>query len=438
MHTDCESPDVTHLGIKNLVEESLEAWRTSGTDLPDLGRRYTPHEQAECERFADDSLERVETTMRELRRRKLGPQEAQARITAAIVDLTSCALGLHDPYVTWLLGDGFGSASTGLARQARQMDSSVGMIDILQAARNAWTACGLQALLGLPPRLTPAIFAYSMLYPYSDNYLDDPAPPPEAKLAFSRRFRARLQGGKLPAANSREATIWSLVDLIETQYPRDSHPQVYESLLAIHAAQEQSIRQVPHRGDPAALDVPRLTFTKGGTSVLADACLAAGHLLPDEASFAFKWGVVLQLGDDLQDVQSDASRGSRTLYTQEAARQPLDRITNRTLHYGRWVMAAMDSLSKGEPVLKQLLKKSSQLLLIRSAAGADALYTARYLEELQPYSPFRFDFLRRRECDLAARKREYAVLFEDLIRIHPVETRSRLGTFRIANVLMRQ
>ena len=32
-------------------------------------------------------------------------------------------------------------------------------------------------LLGLPVEVTPAVFAYSMLYPYTDNYLDDPAIP---------------------------------------------------------------------------------------------------------------------------------------------------------------------------------------------------------------------------------------------------------------------
>ncbi|MBV9760387.1 MAG: hypothetical protein JO340_07485 [Acidobacteriaceae bacterium] len=430
--------DRESLGVTDLVEESLAAWQDCGTDLPDLGRRYSPREQAECEQLADECLTRVETVMRDLRRRKLAPQDAQARITAALVELTTCALDVQDPYIDWLLGDRFGGVSTGLARQARQMDSSVGMIDILQAARNAWTACGIQALLGLAPQLTPAIFAYSMLYPYSDNYLDDPALSSDVKFAFSLRFRSRLRGDRLPAGNSREATIWSLVDIIEAQYPRDRYSQVYESLLAIHAAQEQSIRQLPHRGDSAALDILRLTFTKGGTSVLADACLAAGHLLPHEARFAFQWGVVLQLGDDLQDVLSDSQRGSRTLYTQDAARQPLDRITARTLHFGRWVMTAMAPLEKGEPVLKRLLQKSSQLLLVRSTAGAGALYTPSFLDNLQPYSPFRFEFLRRREQDLAARKREYAVLFEDLIRSHSVETRPRLGTFRIANVLMRQ
>ncbi|HEX3684330.1 MAG TPA: hypothetical protein VHU83_17480 [Bryobacteraceae bacterium] len=425
------------MAITDFLEESIAEWRACGTDLPDLGRRYSAGEQMECERVADECLAQVDAAARELRRKRWQPEQAQSRITAALVELTSRAFDLRDPYVDWLLGDRFAAVSTGLARQARQMDSSVGMVDILQAARNAWTACGLQALLGHSVHLTPAIFAYSMLYPYSDNYLDDVALSKELKLVFSARFGRRLEGQEMEAANAREATIWALVAVIEKQYARAAYPQVYESLLAIHAAQEQSICQWPIDGRRADLDVLRLTFTKGGTSVLADACLAAGRLTREEARFAFEWGVVLQLGDDLQDVHSDARRGSLTLYTQAAGRDPLDRITSRTLHFGRWVMEGMERLPEGRPVLKRLLQKSSQLLLIRSAATVPELYTAPYLQQLESYSPFRFEFLRQREQQVAKRRRAYGLLFEDLIQIRRNETNSRLRTFRLQNVLTR-
>lgn len=388
--------------------------------------------------MADECLAQVDGAARELRRKKTEPDQAQSRITTALVELTSCAFDLRDPFVDWLLGDRFAAVSTELARLARQMDSSLGMVDILQAARNAWTACGLQALLGHPVQLTPPIFAYSMLYPYSDNYLDDVALSKELKLAFSARFRRRLQGERLEAANAREAAIWALVEMIEQQYARAAYPQVYDALLAIHAAQEHSICQLPAGARGADLDVLRLTFTKGGTSVLADACLAAGRLTREEARFAFQWGVVLQLGDDLQDVHSDAQCGSLTLYTRVAGRDPLDQITSRTLRFGRWIMDGMDRLPEGRPVLKRLLRKSSEMLLIRSAASAHELYTAPFLQELESYSPFRFEFLRRREHELAQRRRAYGLLFEDLIGIRRNETNSPLRTFRLQNVLTRR
>lgn len=71
------------------------------------------------------------------------------------------------------------------------------MTGIIQAARNAWTACGLQPLLGVPLALTPSILGYSLLYPYSDNLLDDEDISNDTKLKFSRRFRRQLLGEKL-------------------------------------------------------------------------------------------------------------------------------------------------------------------------------------------------------------------------------------------------
>ena len=58
-----------------------------------------------------------------------------------------------------------------------------------------------------------------MLYPYSDNHLDDPSLREADKLLFSERFRQRLGGRRLPASHRHEASVWAMVQLIEEQYP---------------------------------------------------------------------------------------------------------------------------------------------------------------------------------------------------------------------------
>jgi hypothetical protein len=285
-----------------------------------------------------------------------------------------------------------------LGRQARRFDPSVSTPDILQACRNAWTACGLQALMGCRMCVTPAIFAYSMLYPYSDNYMDDPAVSRESKLGFSARFRSRLSGESVAPANGREESIWRLVALIEKQYRRADHPQVFDSLLAIHHAQEDSLRLLRGRGSAEA-DVLRVSFDKGGASVLADAYLAGGSLSEDQAWFAFEWGVLLQLADDLQDVREDRAGGVATLFSRAAERGPLDELTNRTLNFGRRVMERIE----GKGALQDLLRSSSRSIIIRCAGQAGEMYTAPYLDRLETYSPFRFAFLRDRREKLARR-----------------------------------
>jgi hypothetical protein len=398
--------------ISGLVENSIEVWRSTGSDFPSLGRRYSRNEQRVREDLLDRCTDRVDRELRNPSITSADAEETLALVISGVVEVANLALDLDDPYVDTLLRDGFSQVGIELARRARKLDPRVKATDILQACRNAWTACGLQLLLGRTMRLTPAIFAYSMLYPYSDNYLDDAAIPHAAKLRFSTRFRDRLAGGHLAAADGREAIIWELVGLIEAQYPRPNYPQIYNALLAIHRAQQESIRQIQISRDGGDPDVLALSVGKGGMSVLADAYLAAGTLNKSEARFAFEWGVLLQISDDLQDVRQDLRSRSRTLFSQAARREPLDALTNRTLHLSQVVMSRMTALPNRSEILRQLLARSSRSLLIRSAANAPELYTSCYLERLEAHSPLSFAFLRSRERRFARRSRSYAGLLE--------------------------
>ncbi len=389
-------------------------WEASSPDCLELARRYTRDEQQGREKLLEGWVDRIESAARSTPRSRIDAEQMLARITATVVQLSTCALDFEDPEIEGLLRDGFSQIGTELARWARELDRDVSLTDILQACRNAWTACGLQLLLGVPMRLTPAIFAYSMLYPYSDNYLDDPGISADAKLRFSARFRRRLTGEHLPPASQREATMWQLVGLIESEYPRIEYPQVHDSLLAIHQAQQQSIAQM-QSVRPSDPDVLTVSVTKGGTSVLADAYLAAGNLTDAEAEFAFQWGVVLQLSDDLQDVRQDGRCGSLTLFSQAAKDEPLDRLTNRLFDFARTVMAGIARLPNGSNTLQQLLTRSSRTLVIRSAASAPELYSKAYLSEMENYSPFRFEFLRNREQRFFRSTRSYARIFDLLL-----------------------
>ena len=109
----------------------------------------------------------------------------------------------------------FSGVSEEFVRMARAFDPKLSGEDIYQAGRNAWTANGLQWLRGLPVEITPSILAYSLLYPYTDNYLDDPAIPVASKRAFNERFRRRLAGEALTTANAQERTIFDLIAMIE-------------------------------------------------------------------------------------------------------------------------------------------------------------------------------------------------------------------------------
>src|SRR5512141_662544 len=216
---------------------------------------------------------------------------------------------------------------------ARDFDPDLGLASAYQALRNVWIMNSLQFDLGLPVEHTDAIFAYSMVYPYLDNMLDDSLTAEAGKLAFAARLRSWLEGEARAPESPREEKLLSLVRLIEGRFPRRGFPDVYRSLLAIFNAQVKSLLQQRPDAAPSREEILAISLEKGGTSVLADGTLVAGSLRPRDEEFCFGFGTFLQLADDLQDIAEDSRCGHRTLFSSGTAAGPLDETALRLESY---------------------------------------------------------------------------------------------------------
>jgi hypothetical protein len=401
--------------VQEQVTRTSQAWEEcSALRLP-AGPSYDAGEQRQRESIYDHAVDAVE---REARRRPRTPGDraaVQARLTKVFGRFAATALDLPEDAVDLITRD-FVDLGAEFARQARCFDPRLAMDETFQACRNAWTAGGLQSLLGSPVAITPSILGYSLLYPYSDNYLDSKAVSSGQKRCFSERFCKRLRGEALASGDEHEAAIWAAVGLIETQYPRAEYPQVYESLLAIHRAQEQSVVQESRAGDCSDRELLQISFAKGGTSVLADACLVSGQVSANEAELAFDWGAVLQLGDDLEDVRGDLRCGSSTLFTRAVqAHRPLDQLAAQLLNFSEQMATKMNSFPHGSATLKNLLRISWRSIVVAGIANAAEFFSPEFLDQVESSSPFRFDFLRSRNKRLARRNGVYAKLFEAIL-----------------------
>jgi hypothetical protein len=399
--------------VETEVARAMDAWsECASAPAAQAAVRFTASEQQAREKAYDAELLTVEREARRAARTKAERLETQDRIVASFARFAASALGLERAAVNLLTND-FLPAGTKLARWSKQFDASLSTADIMQACRNTWTACGLQALLGEPIRITPAIVGYSLLYPYSDNFLDRADVSREAKLRFSERFRGRLRGEQLNAADDRETAVWALVTLIEEQYPRADFPDVFACLLAIHRAQEGSIAQLRSGADGGGADVLRMSCAKGGSSVLADACLARGWMSVEESRFSFAWGVLLQLGDDLQDLREDMQRGSVTLFSRGAETGiPLDGLVMQLLSFSDRVANQMYELTEGTETLKKLMRMSWRSLIIGAVANAHEFFSPAFVMEAERSSPFRFEFLRSRHERLTSKQGLYTALFD--------------------------
>ena len=380
--------------VGELLQQFTALWWESDTCAPPLTPAYTTREQLTREGHLERLLGILAEEVEHPPHTKSERLASQDRIFSAFGIFARSALDFEERHLDVLFTRGFTQVATEFAQMARRFDPAVSGSDIFQASRNALTMNSLQLLLGLPVQLTPAIFAYSMLYPYSDNYLDDPTIPVEVKMAFNERFARRLAGEDIVPTNAHERTICDLIGMIEGQFERAHYPQVFESLLAIHGAQGESLDLLRPNASPYEVDVLGISFEKGGTSVLADGYLVAGSFTEAQAKFMFGWGAFLQLVDDLQDVQQDCQDGRLTVFSQTARRWPLDALTNRTFHFGAKVLERLDGFdAPGLEPLKELIRRSAVLLLVDAAGQAGRLYTRRYIRELEAHSPFRFSFL---------------------------------------------
>jgi hypothetical protein len=407
--------------IEAQTAQTISVWQRCAERPASGGPRYSPLEQSRREKACDEGFEAVEREVKRSARTRVERLAAQDRILTSFARFSAAALDLNEDAIQLITGD-FLPAGTQLARWARRFDPGLSRADIVQASRNAWTACGLQPLLGERAHLTSSILGYSLLYPYSDNYLDRKGVSVKAKLRFSARFHSRLRGEAIAAQDDREAAIWALVALIEDQYPRALYPEVFNCLVDIHLAQEQSIAQLRNGVQCSDTELLQISCAKGGSSVVADACLVRGWLSEEERRFAFEWGALLQLGDDLQDVHEDLERGSATLFTR-AARQgrPLDSLVTQLLSFSESVADRMDHLPDGTSTLRELLRMSWRSLILGAVANAQQFFSAEFLEEAEGRSPFRFAFLRARHHRLARRRGLFPALFDAFLEVRDDE-----------------
>jgi len=416
-------PTFSWLWVQSQSALTAESWRACACQPLPPGPVFTPLEQRTREQAYDDCLRAVERELHNPPRTAAARAAFQNHLVATFARFAATALDLESSAIE-LITHGFLPAGAEFARRSRHFDAALTMAEIVQACRNAWTVYGLQPLLDEPSRITPSIVGYSLLYPYTDNYLDRRDASAQAKRRFCARFRLRLRGERLPPCDAHEAAVWALVAMIESQYPRAQYPQVFDSLLAIHQAQEESIAQLspgfntganiarPCTGD----EILRISCAKGGSSVLADACLARGWLNQQESQAAFDWGALLQLGDDLQDVHEDLRRGSATLFTLAAGeRIPLDSLVTQLLNFSERVGAELDRFPAGAATLKSLLRMSWRSLIVAAVANAPSFFSPAFLRELERSSPFRFAFLHARHKKLTSRTGLYVAVFNALI-----------------------
>ncbi len=402
--------------LHDFICKYVQMWGDCDAELPVSNEIFSSAMQQHNENEADLQIEFMEKELRKYPHRWSEQEAWRERIFKRLRQLGTNSFRFPDRHFDIIFSPEYLTATREFVHQARTFNEAIEAASLGQALRNVWVMNCLQMFLDQRPSLSPAIFAYSMLYPYTDNYLDDPRLSSDAKEAASHRLRLRLSAEILEPCNPDEAAVFTLVEKIESQYPRIDFPEVYSSLLAIHAGQAGSLRQQSGICTLDAESLLKISVEKGGTSVLADGWLVAGCLSPTEADFFFGLGVMLQLLDDIQDFLDDRVAGHWTLFTQTATRDSLDALTSRLWQFLNRILDSGGCFRDAHSLeLRDLIRRNSRMLLLGAMSENANYYSCDYLRQMERYSPLRFSYLRDHRQTV---ERSFAKIWPQVARQH--------------------
>jgi len=305
-------------------------------------------------------------------------------------------LSMSDLYLDSVFQDDAVHSTRMFVDKAKAFDPALRIENVYQALRNAWIMNSLQMYLHGDVMYQDSLFAYSMIYPYMDNYLDDVSLSLDDKLVLVGKLKDGLEGLGFHPGNENEERLSQLIRMIESEYGRDEFPGVYRSLLAIFNAQLRSLTQQKGHTLPFEGDILDLSFEKGGTSVLADGYLVSGSLEEPQASFCFGFGTFLQLADDIQDLVADRKNDHATIFSLPAGKYNLDDLASKLLNFtAETAHAKLDEKDPGARSLKELILKNCTLLILEAIGKNRVFYSREYWQRMEGFFPIRFSALER-------------------------------------------
>lgn len=303
------------------------------------------------------------------------------------------------PFLKYFIDKGYLDVAEDFINRAKKEDVQLTAEEIFQAIRNVWIMNSLQIMWDIPLELTPSIYAYSMLYPYTDNFLDNSNIDLQEKSRFNHKLTKTLKGKKQIPSSAHENRVFELFQYIESEYNREDFTQVYESILLIQEAQIESLKQ-DQNITMTYDDILPISFFKGGSSVLADAFLVKGNLSKEEMEFSFEYGAFLQLLDDLQDTVEDRVEGHQTIFSIKDKDEDLDENIYKLISYIFEVNTPNSDDSQAMVFMKKVVS-SCTLVMVMDAVGRNhSLVSERLYKKLESYSKIRLSFYKKMESQL--------------------------------------
>ncbi len=274
--------------------------------------------------------------------------------------------------------------------RVRGFDADLNAGQIWQAMRNYFIYAMIVEMQGERQNAANPILAYSLLYPYTDNYIDDKTTTKEEKERYNRMIARKLKGEPVLAQSALEEKTCRLLDMIGDAYEGEAKKKVIGTLLQLLEAQNYSIRQ--QKAGISEDEILGISIWKGSTSVLADYLFATQDWREKEEGFYLRFGFLLQLVDDLQDMEEDKKEGSHTLMIKAAEQKRLEGQVNRLLWF---IWDTVRAFEPRNPGLKGFVLKNCVEITLLSVAMSAQHFLKEYIKALEPYLPLSVEFIKK-------------------------------------------
>lgn len=298
-------------------------------------------------------------------------------------------IGIHHSMDQQTL-DSFQEELKDFLRHVRKFAPELSFAEIGQAIRNYTLYVMLKEIHQTKSGFHMVCFGYSMLYPFTDNYIDSIQYTDKQKLEYNQIIRDKLEGKEVHPTSLHQQKTCDLLQAIETEYPRDNNSTIFMLLLMMLEAQEESIRQQKKGFSLTCEERLDISLYKGGISVLIDRFFINKEITEADLNFYLGFGFFLQLVDDLQDIKEDSEQGNQTIFTVDFQSEQEESIVNKILHF---IHNLMTTYQAENDIFKNFILSNCYQLIYSSIIGSKEFFSDEYIDQLENYLPITYPFL---------------------------------------------
>lgn len=373
------------------LEEVRKKWLSAEASFPDFLTVIPDEAKAENERYIQSVFTEFQKLVQSYSCLPFRQVRWRKRMQSLIHDLLSQenVIGIHNA----LDSDGltaFYEEMKDFLRHVRRFAPELSLEDIGQALRNYIVYAMFKVIHQSSEGFSLAGFGYSMLYPFTDNYIDSKSHTTQEKAEYNDIIRAQIEGRKVVTKTVHQKKTCDLLRAIESEYPRDEDNSAYLLLLMMLEAQENSIRQQHRKTLLTPEERLDISLYKGGISVLIDRFFVRKGLNDEELILYLGFGFFLQLADDLQDIKIDSEQGYQTILTVDLSPVQEERIVNRMLNF---VHNTLGVFRAENNLFKNFVLDNCYQLILTSVVRSREFFSPQYLQQIEQYLPVKMNYL---------------------------------------------